>query len=248
MTDDNVRWQLAVKAAIDRIGAAILLLLLLPTLALLAALVYIGPGDGRDRRDKRDRRVLFRQQRVGESGREFVLLKFRTMHGDPAQEGEADAVWAAAAAAGSVAIYGCVDRRTAIGRVLRRLRLDELPQLINVLRGEMSLVGPRPERSDYVRMFDEAIPGYQDRSRVKPGITGLSQVYGLVGTTSIRDRTDLDNVYIEQWSLWLDLRILLQTPVAVLSTRLDVGFDRVEQPIPATPPVALLVEDGGIRP
>src|SRR4051794_38844757 len=89
--DDNVRWQLALKGAIDRIGAVVLLLLLLPTLLLLAAIVFIGPGDGRDRRGGRDRRVLFRQRRVGHLGREFILLKFRTMHGDPEREGEADA-------------------------------------------------------------------------------------------------------------------------------------------------------------
>ena len=230
--DDNMGWQLAFKAALDRIGAAVLLVLLLPTLAVLAALVFLGPGDGRDRHDRRDRRVLFRQRRVGHLGQEFVLLKFRTMHGDPAKEGEADAAWAAAAAAGATRPDGCVDRRTTVGRILRRLRLDELPQLVNVLRGEMSLVGPRPERSNYVRLFDEAVPGYHERSRVKPGITGLSQVHGLVGTTSIRDRTDLDNYYIESWSLWLDLRIMLQTVPAVLANRVDVV--PLEQPEPLT--------------
>jgi lipopolysaccharide/colanic/teichoic acid biosynthesis glycosyltransferase len=243
--DNNVRWQLALKGAIDRIGAAVLLLLLLPTLALLAALVFISPGDERDRRD---RRVLFRQRRVGHMGEEFVLLKFRTMHGDPAEDGEADAAWAVAAAAGASNPKGCVDRRTTIGRVLRRLRLDELPQLVNVLRGEMSLVGPRPERCNYVALFDEAIPGYHDRTRVKPGITGLSQVHGLVGTTSIRDRTDYDNVYIEQWSLWLDLRIMLLTLPAVLSDRLDTGSEYPLAVAPVAPAPALLIEDGGIRP
>jgi lipopolysaccharide/colanic/teichoic acid biosynthesis glycosyltransferase len=112
----------------------------------------------------------------------------------------------------------------------------------------MSLVGPRPERCNYVALFDEAIPGYHDRTRVKPGITGLSQVHGLVGTTSIRDRTDYDNVYIEQWSLWLDLRIMLLTLPAVLSDRLDTGseYPLAAAPVAAAP--ALLVEDGGIRP
>jgi lipopolysaccharide/colanic/teichoic acid biosynthesis glycosyltransferase len=241
-SDDNRYRQLALKAAIDRLGAAVFLILLLPTFAVLAALVYFSPGD----RDRRDRRILFRQRRVGHGGEEFVLLKFRTMHGDPAKEGEADAAWAAAAALGTSLEDGYVDRCTAVGRVLRRLRLDELPQLVNVLRGEMSLVGPRPERSNYVRLFDNAIPGYHDRTRVKPGITGLAQVNGLVGTTSIRDRTELDNDYIERWSLWLDIRIMLQTVPAVLTDRLEVDAG-VGQPVGAPAP-ALLVEDGGIRP
>ena len=215
MTDDNVRWQLALKAAIDRIGAAIFLLVLLPTLALLAALVYIGPGDGRDRRGKRDRRVLFRQRRVGEGGREFVLLKFRTMHGDPAQEGEADAVWAAAAAAGSVATYGCVDRRTAIGRVLRRLRLDELPQLVNVLRGQMSLVGPRPLPLRDHAMLDD---WHKARYLVLPGMTGLWQISGRSGL-EFDDLVRLDFTYIENWSIWSDVSIIVRTIPAVLSGR-----------------------------
>jgi lipopolysaccharide/colanic/teichoic acid biosynthesis glycosyltransferase len=239
-TNDNRNWQLALKATLDRLCAAVFLILLLPTFAALAALVYFSPGDS----DRRDRRILFRQRRVGHGGKEFVLLKFRTMHGDPDKEGEADAAWAAAAALGASFEDGYVDRCTAVGRVLRRLRLDELPQLVNVLRGEMSLVGPRPERSNYVRLFDDAIPGYHDRTRVKPGITGLSQVNGLVGTTSIRDRIELDNLYIEEWSLWLDFRILLQTVPAVVTDRLEVGAADVAA---TTPAPALLVEDGGIR-
>jgi len=235
--DDH--WQLAVKDVVDRVGAFVLLVFLLPVLLTLAAILFATSDD---------RRILFRQRRVGCGGSEFVLLKFRTMVGDPADEGEADAAWAAAAV-GAPVPASHTDRRTALGRVLRRLRLDELPQLINVLRGEMSLVGPRPERSNYVTLFDGTIPGYHGRTRVKPGITGLAQVNGLVSTTSIRDRTELDNIYIDTWSLWLDLRILLQTLPAVLDDRLneDAATDVVPAAVAGAAP-ALLLEDGGIRP
>jgi len=109
-----------------------------------------------------------------------------------------------------------VDRRTTVGRFLRKTSLDELPQLLNVLRGDMSLVGPRPERPEYVLLFRERMPRYQDRLRVKAGITGWAQVHGLRGQTSLRDRIEWDNYYIENWSLLLDLKILLPTVLAVL--------------------------------
>jgi lipopolysaccharide/colanic/teichoic acid biosynthesis glycosyltransferase len=108
------------------------------------------------------------------------------------------------------------DRRTPIGRWLRRLSLDELPQFINVLRGDMSLVGPRPERPEFVELFRYDIQRYADRHRVKSGITGWAQVSGLRGQTSLADRVELDNYYIENWSLGRDLKILAQTIVAVL--------------------------------
>jgi lipopolysaccharide/colanic/teichoic acid biosynthesis glycosyltransferase len=108
------------------------------------------------------------------------------------------------------------DRRTRFGSFLRRTSLDELPQLFNVLRGEMSLVGPRPERDGYVHWFERSIPRYSDRHRVKPGITGWSQVHGLRGKTSLMDRVEWDNYYIENWSPWLDIKILLLTIVAVV--------------------------------
>jgi lipopolysaccharide/colanic/teichoic acid biosynthesis glycosyltransferase len=98
-----------------------------------------------------------------------------------------------------------------VGIVLRNTSLDELPQLFNVLRGEMSLIGPRPERPEFVDLFGERIDRYEDRHRVKSGITGWAQVNGLRGKTSLRDRIEWDNYYIENWSLWLDLKILLRT-------------------------------------
>jgi lipopolysaccharide/colanic/teichoic acid biosynthesis glycosyltransferase len=110
------------------------------------------------------------------------------------------------------------DRRTAIGRLVRRTSLDELPQLINVLRGEMSLVGPRPERPEFVELFEAEIDRYGDRHRVKAGITGWAQVHGLRGQTSIADRAEWDNYYIENWSLRLDLMILALTARALVTT------------------------------
>jgi lipopolysaccharide/colanic/teichoic acid biosynthesis glycosyltransferase len=111
------------------------------------------------------------------------------------------------------------DRRTRVGSFLRRTSLDELPQLINVLRGEMSLVGPRPERPEFVQYFSENVYRYGDRHRVKSGITGWAQVNGLRGKTSLADRVEWDNYYIENFSLWLDLKILLLTVPEVLRLR-----------------------------
>jgi lipopolysaccharide/colanic/teichoic acid biosynthesis glycosyltransferase len=108
------------------------------------------------------------------------------------------------------------DRRTLIGRLLRRTSLDELPQFFNVLRGDMSLVGPRPERPEFVELFESDIKRYGDRHRVKSGVTGWAQVHGLRGQTSLTDRVEWDNYYIEHWSLGLDLRILVLTVLAVL--------------------------------
>jgi lipopolysaccharide/colanic/teichoic acid biosynthesis glycosyltransferase len=111
------------------------------------------------------------------------------------------------------------DRRTRVGMIMRALSLDELPQLLNVAKGEMSFVGPRPERPEFVEQFEARIRGYGDRHRVKSGITGWAQVHGLRGRTSIADRAEWDNYYIENWSLWLDLKILLLTVAAVLRVR-----------------------------
>ena len=107
------------------------------------------------------------------------------------------------------------DRRTAVGRLMRRLSIDELPQLFNVLRGDMSMVGPRPERPEFVELFERRVTRYDDRHRVKSGITGWAQVHGLRGKTSLSDRIEWDNYYIENWSLKLDLKILLLTISAV---------------------------------
>ena len=113
------------------------------------------------------------------------------------------------------------DRRTPIGRILRRYSLDELPQLINVLRGDMSLIGPRPELGTFVRLFEEAVHRYGDRHRVKSGITGWAQVHGLRGNTSLADRVEWDNYYIENWSLWLDMKIAVMTVGSLLRWRED---------------------------
>jgi lipopolysaccharide/colanic/teichoic acid biosynthesis glycosyltransferase len=107
------------------------------------------------------------------------------------------------------------DRRTSIGKLMRRTSIDELPQLFNVLRGQMSIVGPRPERPEFVELFERRVDRYEDRLRVKSGITGWAQVHGLRGKTSLSDRIELDNFYIENWSLWLDVKILVMTVGAV---------------------------------
>ncbi len=147
--------------------------------------------------------ILFRQRRVGRNGRVFELLKLRTMHVND----DADRLWSVAGD----------PRVTRAGRILRKTGLDELPQLVNVLRGEMSLVGPRPERPLYANRFSAEVPRYGDRHRVPPGITGWAQVHGLRGDTSIGERIRFDNHYIEHWSLWRDLVILLRTAKQVLT-------------------------------
>jgi lipopolysaccharide/colanic/teichoic acid biosynthesis glycosyltransferase len=157
--------------------------------------------------------VFFRQRRVGRDGRPFDLLKFRSMR----MPGDARGEKAAVLLPDDTAPGGVegADRRTAVGRLMRRLSIDELPQLLNVLRGEMSIVGPRPERPEFVELFERRVQGYEDRHRVKSGITGWAQVHGLRGKTSLSDRIEWDNYYIENWSLKLDLKILIMTISAV---------------------------------
>ena len=168
------------------------------------------------------RPIIFRQQRVGIDGNEFDVLKFRTMR--TAKPGEAteaeisdreDRLKLGLAPGG---VEGD-DRRTSVGSFLRKTSIDELPQLFNVLRGDMCLVGPRPERPTFVRLYDESVYRYADRHRVKSGITGWSQVHGLRGSTSIADRVEWDNYYIENRSFWLDMKILALTIPAVLRDR-----------------------------
>ncbi len=196
-------WQFAIKHALDRSVALIALLVSSPLMLLVAAAVKLSsPGP-----------ILFRQRRVGRDGHEFDVLKFRTM-----KVGAARPSFEPGDGLAPGGVEGD-DRRTAIGRLLRELSLDELPQLLNVLRGDMSLVGPRPERPEYVRRFARDVAGYEDRHRVKSGITGWAQVHGLRGQTSIADRVEWDNWYIQNWSLRLDLRIILMTIAEVLRFR-----------------------------
>lgn len=184
---------LVAKRVLDALLAFLALLPAAPILALSALAVRLSDGPG----------VLFRQERVGLDGRPFTLLKFRTLR--PSDERESATRWNVSH-----------DRRmSAVGHFLRRTSLDELPQLWNVLRGDMSLVGPRPERPYFVHQFAQTYPGYQDRHRMPVGITGLAQIHGLRGDTSIEDRARFDNHYIESWTLWQDVRILLRTATAL---------------------------------
>jgi exopolysaccharide biosynthesis polyprenyl glycosylphosphotransferase len=194
--------QFALKYAIDRLVAGVVLLLALPIMvpAALGILLTLG------------RPLFFRQVRVGRDGRTFEMLKFRTMRpAEPELDEQALDLPPDTAPGG---VEGG-DRRTRIGTFLRRTSLDELPQLLNVLRGEMSLIGPRPERPEFVGLFEQSVYRYGDRHRVKSGITGWAQVHGLRGKTSLSDRVEWDNYYIENWSLWLDLKVLLLTFLAV---------------------------------
>jgi exopolysaccharide biosynthesis polyprenyl glycosylphosphotransferase len=202
--------QFAIKHALDRIGALLLLVVLAPlVLAVAAAVRMSSPGP-----------ALFRQRRVGRDGRVFSLYKFRSMRELARPAGEEDAEEATALEfllGGDTAPGGVegADRRTAVGRLLRRTSLDELPQLLNVLRGDMSLVGPRPERPEFVELFRQDIVRYGDRHRVRSGITGWAQVHGLRGQTSLAERVEWDNYYIAHWSLALDLKILALTIVSL---------------------------------
>ncbi|MEU6320386.1 exopolysaccharide biosynthesis polyprenyl glycosylphosphotransferase [Streptomyces sp. NPDC047009] len=179
----------AAKRGIDMLVSAVALLVLSPVLLLCAAAVRISDGPG----------VLFHQERVGRDGRPFTLLKFRSLR--PSNAIESATRWSVAGD----------DLMSSVGRFLRRSSLDELPQLWNVLRGDMSLVGPRPERPYFVAQFSELHPGYAARHRMPVGITGFAQIHGLRGDTSIEDRARFDNHYIDTWSLWQDVCIMLRT-------------------------------------
>lgn len=178
------------KSACERCVAGAALLMLAPLLAAVGiALKVLHPKEP----------VLFRQNRVGQHGREFELLKFRSM--TPANELESQTSWT---------IIGD-SRIDAFGRFLRASSIDELPQLWNIVRGEMALIGPRPERPHFVEQFGATIPGYHARHRVPVGLTGWAAVNGLSGDTSISERVRYDNFYITNWSLWFDVKITLRT-------------------------------------
>jgi exopolysaccharide biosynthesis polyprenyl glycosylphosphotransferase len=180
---------LVVKRAFDLLVSLLLLVVLSPIWVLLVAAIALSSRGA----------VLYRQERVGQEGRIFTLFKFRSMVAD------------AEAETGPVFASPDDTRRTAAGRFMRRFSLDELPQLINIIRGDMSLVGPRPERPFFVERFGAEIPRYLERHQVRPGVTGWAQVNDLRGSTSIADRTIYDIYYIENWSLSFDIKILLLT-------------------------------------
>ena len=186
-------WRLSLKRVVDLMISSISLVLLSPLMMLIAALIKLeshGP-------------VFFFQDRVGLDGKGFKIFKFRSMRTDASEERQ----WTVAEDS----------RRTSLGRFIRRFSIDELPQLINVALGDMSLVGPRPEQPQFVEQFQERIPRYMERHREKAGITGWAQVNGLRGDTSIEDRTRYDLWYVENWSLWLDFKIIIRTIFKVLS-------------------------------
>ncbi|WP_229074101.1 sugar transferase [Actinoplanes sp. DH11] len=190
---DGWRWRL--KRSFDVALSALALLLLSPVLLACAVAVRLEGGPG----------VLFRQERVGRGGRTFQVLKFRSMR--PRDETDSQTTWSIAND----------DRVGPVGRVLRRTSLDELPQLWNIFRGDMTVVGPRPERPHFVEQFSAEHPHYARRHRVPVGLTGLAQVSGLRGDTPIGDRARFDNYYIENWSLWLDVKIIVRTLHEVVS-------------------------------
>ncbi|MDK3257098.1 sugar transferase [Blastococcus capsensis] len=181
------------KRVFDAVVSGVALLMVAPVLAVCAALARWETGS-----------ALFRQERIGLDGRPFNLYKFCSLR--PAVTSESAVRW-------NIAEDG---RLRPVGRFLRRTSLDELPQLWNVLRGDMSLVGPRPERPFFVDEFTRQIPWYTARHRVPAGLTGWAQVHGLRGDTSIADRARFDNAYIENWSMWGDVKILLRTVGQVL--------------------------------
>jgi exopolysaccharide biosynthesis polyprenyl glycosylphosphotransferase len=204
-------WRISVKYASDRVLALLAILVVSPLLVFAAAGTAVTIG----------RPILFRQRRVGLDRHEFEMLKFRTMRFAAPEAQERSSRQVAEAIEQGLAPGGTegAERVTRFGALLRRLNLDELPQLFNVVRGEMSVVGPRPERPSYVAMFDHRITRYSDRHQVKAGITGWAQVHGLRGDTSLEDRIEFDNYYIENWSPWLDLKILLLTILTVFRAR-----------------------------
>ena len=182
-------WNLFLKRVLDVAGSLVALGLTIPLMGLIAVLIKLtssGP-------------VLYRQKRIGLDGSSFEIIKFRTM--DLNAESKTGPIWAQSGDT----------RCTAIGKRLRQASLDELPQFWNVLKGEMSIVGPRPERPEFIHNFREQFPQYNLRHKMKAGITGWAQVNGLRGNTSWEKRLALDMYYIEHWSLWLDIKIMFLT-------------------------------------
>ena len=193
------RLSLGLKRLLDLVLAGIGLLLFIPLLPLVALAIRldsVGP-------------IFYRQIRMGQGGKPFSIIKFRTMDTNAEQDGKPR--WATKDDV----------RITRVGRFLRKTRLDEIPQLLNVLRGEMSLVGPRPERPEFVDRLQREIPFYRTRLIVKPGLTGWAQVRYSYGNTleDAHIKLQYDFYYLRHWSLWLDLHIILQTIGVVLKFR-----------------------------
>jgi exopolysaccharide biosynthesis polyprenyl glycosylphosphotransferase len=180
---------LIVKRLFDLVVASALLIVLMPVLLLIGLAVRISSAGP----------IIFRQERVGLNGQKFWIYKFRTM--ETISRHVSDTQWTATEE----------NQVTRVGRYLRRTSLDELPQLINVLKGEMSMVGPRPERPYFVEIFKREIPEYMTRHAVKCGLTGWAQVNGWRGNTSIGKRIQHDLFYMQHWTLWFDLKILFLT-------------------------------------
>jgi Undecaprenyl-phosphate glucose phosphotransferase len=190
-------WDLLIKRIFDLAASTVGLIVLSPLLLLLALLIKLtSPGP-----------ILYSQERVGYDGKTFMMHKFRSMRAGA--EDKTGPVWA----------KPDDDRRTALGSFMRKYSLDEFPQLFNVIRGDMSLVGPRPERPFFVEKFRNQIPRYAARHKMKSGVTGWAQVNGWRGDTSIVERTKCDIFYIENWSLLLDIKILIRTALQVIFPR-----------------------------
>ncbi|MBN1478171.1 undecaprenyl-phosphate glucose phosphotransferase [Candidatus Sumerlaeota bacterium] len=181
-------WNFILKRLFDVVASLVLLIIVSPVFAVIAAMIKMesrGP-------------IFYLQERMGLDGRVFRMIKFRSMHIDAEADGP---VWS----------RDHDPRRTRVGRIIRTLNLDELPQLLNVLRGDMSIVGPRPERPHFIDQFKQHLPRYMARHRVRAGITGWAQVHGLRGNTPIDERLKFDLYYVENWSFWMDIKILLMT-------------------------------------
>ena len=183
-----------IKRASDVVLSSVILLFALPVILLIALAVRIdSPGP-----------IFYMQKRVGLDGRVFWMYKFRSMRmGAESSDGPA---WS----------QDQDPRITRLGMILRKMSLDELPQIFNVVRGDMSLVGPRPERPYFVEQFEKDVPRYMERHRVKAGMTGWAQVNGLRGDTSIEERVQYDLYYIENWSVWFDIKIMILTAVDII--------------------------------
>ena len=191
-------WMRFLKRALDVSLSWALLVVLSPCLLLMALVVKLTSPHGP---------ILYVQERVGLDSKPFYMLKFRSMR--PDAEVESGPVWT----------VPNDPRRTRLGGIIRRFSIDEVPQLINVLLGEMSLVGPRPERPEFVAQFANLVPRYSERHMEKAGMTGWAQVNGMRGQTSIVERTEYDLFYVETWSLAFDIKILLKTLAAVIKDR-----------------------------